>query len=185
MGGSLGFGCMQQVFSSLLALRREIQIIAVTGRNKKLQNQLESLAQNSTKNVRILGYTDRIDELMDISSLLITKPGGITVSEALVKKLPILIMTPIPGQEERNAQFLVNSGAALRLNSCNDMDFMLRRILDKPSTLRQMSDAAKKLAKPHACGDTAGIVEELIQKDTALYCINQNYKNRNLSGSNI
>lgn len=164
MGGSLGFGELQSVFSSLLKLKRDIQIIAVAGCNKKLQNQLESLSHDSQKSVRVLGYTDKISELMDVADLLITKPGGITVSEALVKKLPFLIMTPIPGQEERNARFLVDSGAAIRLNSCDNMEVVLKRTLDRPSALYKMSEAARKLARPHACMDIALLVEELILK---------------------
>lgn len=164
MGGSLGFGGLQSVFSSLLKLHRDIQIIAVAGSNKKLQSQLENLALGSQKSVRVMGYTDRINELMDVSDLLITKPGGITVSEALVKKLPFLIITPIPGQEERNARFLVDSGAAVRLNSCDELEVLLKKTLDRPSALHQMSEAARKLARPHACKDIVDLVEELILK---------------------
>lgn len=162
MGGSLGFGGLQSVFSSLLKLNRDIQIIAVAGCNKKLQNQLETLAQGTQKTVKVLGFTDKISELMDAADLLITKPGGITISEALIKKLPFLIMTPIPGQEERNARFLVNSGAAVRLHSYEDMEAVLKRILDRPSALHRMSEAAKKLARPHAGKDIADLVEELV-----------------------
>ncbi len=166
MGGSLGFGGMRPVLSSLLSLRNDIQIIAVAGCNKQLEKQLKSITQNSAKNVRILGYTDSVSELMDVSSLLITKPGGITISEALVKKLPILLMTPIPGQEERNARFLSDSGAAVRLTSSDSLEVVLERTLGRPSVMQKMSEAAGRLAKPHACEDIAVIVEELIQKRT-------------------
>ena len=168
MGGSLGFGGLQSVFSSLLKLHRDIQIIAVAGCNKKLQNQLESLAQGSLKNVRVLGYTDKISELMDVADLLITKPGGITVSEALIKKLPFLIMTPIPGQEERNARFLMASGAAFRLTHYDNMEAVLKMTLDRPSVMQQMAAAAINLAKPHACEDIAGLVRELVQKEVLI-----------------
>jgi len=171
MGGSLGFGDIQTVFTSLLSVRRDIQIIAVTGSNKKLKSHLEGLACNSDKSVHILGYTDKISELMDISSLLITKPGGITISEALVKKLPILITTPIPGQEERNAQFLINAGASIRLIQGDDMESLLERILDRPCVMQKMSEAAGKLAKPYACEDIASLVERLVQKEPAACCI--------------
>jgi len=171
MGGSLGFGDIQAVFTSLLSVRREIQIIAVTGSNKKLKSHLEKLAYNSDKNIQILGYTDKISELMDVSSLLITKPGGITISEALVKKLPILIISPIPGQEERNAQFLMNAGASIRLIQGDDMELLLERILDRPYVMQKMSEAAGRLAKPNACEDIASLVERLVQKEPAACCI--------------
>lgn len=171
MGGSLGFGDIRTVFTSLLSVRREVQIIVVTGNNKKLKAQLDTMAKNSDKNIRILGYTDRISELMDASSLLITKPGGITISEALVKKLPILITTPIPGQEERNARFLINEGVSVRITQCDDMDKLLEDILDKPQVMRNMSEAAAKLAKPHACEEITSLVEKLVLKEPSACCI--------------
>ncbi len=166
MGGSLGFGRLQPIFSSLLEVRRDIQIIAVAGYNNKLRQQLEVLSKSSQKAVRILGYTDNISELMDSADLLITKPGGITVSEALIKKLPSLITTPIPGQEERNARFLVASGASFRISPYDDMEIVLRKTLDKPSALYQMSEAARKLAKPHASEKTVELVNKLILSPT-------------------
>jgi processive 1,2-diacylglycerol beta-glucosyltransferase len=170
MGGSLGFGGLEHVFSSLLRLPRELQIIVATGYNGRLGNRLRSLAEGTRKKVRILGYSDRIHELMDASDLLITKPGGITVSEALVKRLPLLLTTPIPGQEERNARFLVRSGAAVRLEPGCNPEPVLERVLGRPSVLKKMSDAAAKLAMPHACEDVAGLVEGLVTRKAALYC---------------
>jgi processive 1,2-diacylglycerol beta-glucosyltransferase len=173
MGGSLGFGGLEPAFSSLLKLSRDIQIVAVTGHNRKLQARLQSLAQNARGEIRILGYSDKINELMDACDLLVTKPGGITVSEALVKRLPLLITSPIPGQEERNARFLVDSGAAVRLEPHRNLEIVLEKILSRPGVLKKMSDAAGKLATPHACEDIAGLVEELVLKKTAAFCINQ------------
>lgn len=173
MGGSLGFSDMQNTFVSLLSLKRDLQIIAVTGHNKRLKIQLETLAKDIDKNVRILGFTDKICELMDAASLIITKPGGITISEAFVKKLPILVMTPIPGQEERNARFLGNSGAAFRLTQQCDMEALLNNLLDRPNVLENMSDAAWKLAKPGACKEITCLVKKLIHKEPEVYCINQ------------
>jgi processive 1,2-diacylglycerol beta-glucosyltransferase len=173
MGGSLGFGGLEAAFSSLLKLPRDIQIIAVTGYNHKLQSRLKCLAQNARGEIRVLGYSEKINELMDACDLLVTKPGGITVSEALVKKLPLLITSPIPGQEERNARFLIDSGAAVRLEPCRNMEIGLEKIISRPGVLKKMSDAAGKLATPHACEDIAGLVEELVLKKSAALCMNQ------------
>ena len=164
MGGSLGYGGLQSVFMSLLNLQRDIQIIAVTGCNTKLKLQLEEHSRLSTKTVKILGYTEKISELMDMADLLITKPGGITVTEALVKRLPCIIITPIPGQEERNARFLTDSGAATRLQSCEDIDALLNKTLDQPAVLARMSEAAKRLANPNACKDITLLAESLAKK---------------------
>jgi processive 1,2-diacylglycerol beta-glucosyltransferase len=170
MGGSLGFGEMLSVFSSLLNLKRDIQIIAVAGHNSKLREGLEKLKKGTRKSVKVLGYTDKISELMDAADLLITKPGGITVSEALVKNLPIILTRPIPGQEERNARFLTEAGAAIKLHSCSALNEILKMTLDRPLTMRRMSEAAGKLARPNACFEIADLLEELL--------VNQPYPER-------
>lgn len=168
MGGSLGLCGMKSVFSSLLALDKEISIIAVTGHNKKLKKELESLSSKSAKPVSILGYANNISSLMDAASIIITKPGGVTVSEALVKRLPIFIMDPIPGQEERNAEFLKNAGAALSLPNDRSLPDFLTKVLENQFLLRRMSAAAEKLALPNACEDIAGLICRLVMKDRPL-----------------
>jgi processive 1,2-diacylglycerol beta-glucosyltransferase len=161
MGGSLGMGQVKSIFASLLKCRRDLQLIAVTGWNEKLKSQLEELSQNTSKNIRIIGYTNQINKLMDISDMIITKPGGVTISEALVKKLPILLIPPIPGQEERNARFLEGKGAAVRLPICEDTENFLCRLLDNPLKLNHMKEMAGKLARPDAGGDILKLVEKL------------------------
>ena len=161
MGGSLGFGEFRDVFTSLLQCGRDIQVIAVAGYNKKLEKELKVIAGGSSKDTRIFGYTDRISDLMDISDLIITKPGGITISEALVKKLPILIMSPIPGQEERNARFLTNTGAAARIFRNEDLDSLFCQVLDNPLRLKHMREMAGYLAKPHASEAIADLIEDI------------------------
>lgn len=167
MGGSLGLGEVPEVFQSLLNCKRNLQIIAITGNNSRLKSKLESYCLNTDKEVRILGYTDRVADYMDASDLIITKPGGMTVSEALVKELPILIMSPIPGQEERNAHFLVNSGAAARILPGDDIDSILCQILDNPLRMKQMKEMARCIARPNAGGDIANLLEKLTLKKSA------------------
>lgn len=165
MGGSLGLCNMESVFRSLLELEKDISIIVVTGQNSKLKKELEKLSQKSAKPVSILGYTDDISSLMDAASVIITKPGGITVSEALVKRLPIFIMDPIPGQEERNAEFLKTAGAALSLPNDRSLSKVLKKALDNPFLLQRMSAGAAKLARPNACEDITGLVSRLVLKE--------------------
>ncbi len=172
MGGSLGLGNIEQVFRSLLYIKQEIQIVVVTGSNNKLRQKLEAISAKCC-NIRILGYTEIISELMSASSLIITKPGGVTISEALVKRLPICIMDPIPGQEERNAKFLRNSGAAFSLTDRDDLEYLLEHTLLKPNILKRMSEAAGRLAKPNACEEISDIVERLVQNQTEDYYISQ------------
>lgn len=164
MGGSLGLCGMDKVFGALLKLRRDIRITAVTGYNISLRRRLERMASFSGKETNILGYTNNICNLMDSSSLIITKPGGVTVAEALIKRLPVFITDPIPGQEERNADFLTELGAGRRLTHSGDLCSVLESILDNPMLLKEMSEAAGKLAKPNACENITRLVLQLTHK---------------------
>jgi processive 1,2-diacylglycerol beta-glucosyltransferase len=162
MGGSLGFEGDRDIFASLLKCGRDMQIIALAGRNEKLKNLLEKMSAGTKKSVRIMGYTDIVSDLMEISDFIITKPGGMTISEALVKRLPILINSPIPGQEVRNARFLVNMGAAVQLTHNEDMDEIFHRIINNPIKIRRMQETAAQLAKPRAGEDIAALVERIV-----------------------
>jgi len=161
MGGSLGFGKLDLVFESLLKSRYDIQIIAVTGYNTKLKNHLERDYFNKDKKIRIFSYTDRISDLMDIADLIITKPGGMTIAEALVKGLPMLILSAIPGQEERNANFLVSNGAAIKMSDFKDIDESFHHIFSNQSCMEQMKKAAQKLARPNSAENIASLLKKL------------------------
>jgi len=165
MGGSLGFGEIQTAFQMLQKSKKVSQIIAITGKNQKLKAQLENYAQDTQKNVRILGYTKLVADYMEVSDFIITKPGGLTISEALIKELPIFLMSPIPGQEEKNAQFLINSGAAVRITPEDNIDSILRQTVENPLRLRHMKEMSRFLAKPQAGEDIMLLLEELIYQN--------------------
>lgn len=173
MGGSLGFGEVRDTFQSLLNSKKDIQIIAITGKNLKLKRQLEKYSQHSKKKVIIMSYTNRVADLMDISDLIITKPGGMTIAESLVKELPIIIISPIPGQEERNAHFLTNVGAAARILDTDDVDAVLNQILDNPLRIKHMKEMCRFLAKPNSSQDTVSLLEKLVRKNEE--SIDENY----------
>jgi processive 1,2-diacylglycerol beta-glucosyltransferase len=162
MGGSLGLGEVRSIFVSLLKCSRDIQLIAVTGWNEKLKMQLEAISQGCGKSIKVLGYTERVHDLMDISDFIITKPGGVTISEALIKRLPILIMPPIPGQEERNARFLEEKGAAVRLGHEESPEKALFRLMDNPDKVRHMREMAGLLARPNAGEDIIELIGGLV-----------------------
>lgn len=162
MGGGMGFGNIENTMESLLKCDLDIQIIAVTGTNQKLKCHLEFIAKSSTKKVLILSYTDKINELMDISDLLITKPGGMTVSEALVKGLPIFIISPIPGQEEGNASFLIRSGVASKIDDSDQLVNVLSQVTNDPIILNSMRENSRFLGKPHSSTDIATLLGKLV-----------------------
>lgn len=162
MGGSLGLGEMKKVFGKLLDSSLDIQLIAVCGKNKKLKEKLEAIASKSLKPVHILGYTSKIPQLMAVSDLLITKPGGLTISEAMTMKLPIAIISPIPGQEKRNAQYLMNSGMGISFKAKDYIEGIIRQLLDNPMRLEYMKEIAGLKASPNATRDTCEFLMSII-----------------------
>lgn len=162
MGGSLGYGEMEDTFLSLLNCRTDLQVIAITGKNEKLRQELEKHSQNCDKTVKVIGFTNRVADFMDISDCIITKPGGMTISEALVKELPIFIISPIPGQEERNAHFLINNGLASRILPNDDIDAILYQINSNPVRMRQMKEMCRYFAKPDSSRDILDLMERLV-----------------------
>ena len=165
MGGSLGFGEIEHTFLYLSKNLNKAQFIVVTGKNDTLKKRLEQFSSSFGRYVRILGYTDNIPILMDASDLIITKPGGMTVSEALVKELPMAVISPIPGQEERNAEFLVKSGAAIRIPS-KDQDGNLLEIINNPAKLAALKKKSSELAKPLAGQNIAKLMGNMTSTGT-------------------
>lgn len=161
MGGSMGFGEIKDIFLQMLDCKKDLQIIVVTGRNSRLKEDLELYSANSSKKVRVFSYTCMISELMDISDFIITKPGGMTISEALVKEIPLLLISPIPGQEERNAHFLINHGAAVRILDSDKAENILMQIMDNPLRINHMKEMARFLSRPLAAQNTVNLIEKL------------------------
>src|SRR4029453_9600934 len=109
---------------------------------------------------RVLGYTDRMHELMQLSDLFIGKPGGLTTSEALACALPMCVVSPIPGQEERNSDHLLEKGVAIKANELTTLPWKIDRLLDDPKRLAVMRANALKFGRPHAARD---VVHTLIE----------------------
>jgi processive 1,2-diacylglycerol beta-glucosyltransferase len=117
--GGFGVGPIEHLVSSLLEVRHPVQVVAICGRNAELKERLEALAQRAPAGsppISIVGFTKEMDEYMAASDIIVGKPGGLTTSEALARGLVYLIVNPIPGQEERNSDHLLEEGAALRCN---------------------------------------------------------------------
>jgi processive 1,2-diacylglycerol beta-glucosyltransferase len=165
MGGGLGLGSIKVIFKVLMQSRLDIQIIAVTGNNTKLKRQIEYLSREGCHKVKVCGFTDKIPDFMAVSDILITKPGGLTISEALIKELPMIIISPIPGQEERNANYLLNKGVAVSLDKTDDTVNTISELLDNNDLREQMKINSRKIAKPDAVVDIANLVMSLHMKN--------------------
>ena len=147
--GTFGVGPAEYVVSRLRQLKHDVQIIVTCGKSEKLKDQVvETIAGDAR--FAVLGYSDRMHELMKISDLFIGKPGGLTTAETLVCKLPMVVFSPIPGQEERNSDHLLEEGIAIRCNDLTTIAFKVDRLLDQPERLAEMSRNTARLASPHA-----------------------------------
>ena len=165
-GGEFGLGrnVTYMTLKALIRLFRKLQVVAISGKNKKMNKKFKDLVENthSQDRIKILEFTDKVPELMHISLGVITKPGGLTTSECMVSNKPMLIINPIPGQEEENAEFLVSHGVAFWLKKNDNISRVLKTIARNPDKLEETKKNIKKIAKPYA---TSKICEILAQKN--------------------
>jgi processive 1,2-diacylglycerol beta-glucosyltransferase len=150
LSGGFGMGPVAEILSELDKVKHPFQTIVVTGRNEELRRELA--AQDRKHPTQVLGFTTNMHELMSISDLVITKPGGLTSSEALALGKPLFILNPIPGQEAANSDFLLERGAAAKVNRVEDLPYRIERLLGS-KTLSGMANAARSLGRPHAARD--------------------------------
>ena len=151
--GGFGVGPIEHLIQSLLKVPTKSQVLAVCGRSEELRERLHKIvADRPTTNVKIhvLGFTKEMDELMSVADMVIGKPGGLTTSEALAKGLPFVIVNPIPGQEERNSDHLLEQGAAIRCNNLPTLAYKVDALLKNPSRLDAMKERARSLGHPDA-----------------------------------
>lgn len=158
MGGGQGLGPLQEAVKSLMRMSTHLQMIVITGINRRLNQWLQKVAPRSPKKIIFYDYVSNVDELMEISSIIITKPGGMTTSECLAKGLPMVIVNPIPGQEMRNTDFLLEKGIAIRIDQTSDIAEEVELLLRSPERLAAMRQAAYAHAKPHAAMDIAHLI---------------------------
>jgi processive 1,2-diacylglycerol beta-glucosyltransferase len=159
-GGALGLSPASAVIRQLLQLDRDVQTFVVCGRNEEMLAEVGELVRDRPRDFRILGYTTEMHDLMGASDVLLSKPGGLTTAEALARGLPMVILDPIGGQEERNSDVLLEAGAALKCTEVTVLGHKLRRLLDDPAMLPRMSENARRLGRPAAARDIARIVLE-------------------------
>ena len=162
MGGSLGLGPIKSVIRKLDALPQPFDIIVVTGKNKRLRNDLLERRRPRRHTMKALGFVENMHELMEVAEVLITKPGGITTAEALSRHVPMIIINPIPGQEEKNAQFLLAHDAAVQAVKAGDVARYVDEFLHDPEKLRRLRRGGRALARPQAALDAAHAILEVL-----------------------
>jgi processive 1,2-diacylglycerol beta-glucosyltransferase len=155
LAGGFGVGPVEQLFQAILQIEMPAEIVVVAGRNELLKPQLEACEVPPRHRVQVLGFTDQIDELMQVADVVVSKPGGLTTSETLARGAAMVIVNPVPGQESRNSDFLLENGAAIKINNVSTLTYKLTELLRDTARLARLKENAKKLGRPHAALDIA------------------------------
>lgn len=165
MGGSMGVKSIEEVLKGLVSCKNKMKIIVVCGNNKSLMNRIESEYQRmpNDKEIVIYGFTNNIPNLMTNSDVLISKPGGLTVSEAIAKRLPLLIPYMLPGQEEDNAQFLSDSGIAMVIKNIDEINNIVDNLVSETYILEEMKEKMDNIAENYSIDNIVKLGDELIE----------------------
>ena len=170
MGGGLGLGDLEHAVMALDALPLPFNLVVVAGRNATLRRSLLAKTHASVHPLKVFGYTQHVPELMSVANLLITKPGALTISEALSMRLPQLLYQAIPGHEEENASYLTQTGAALWAHNSHSLAATVNELLSNPERLDDMREMAALVAHPAASQAIATtLCQELFHTSTAMF----------------
>lgn len=163
--GGFGLDIAAKILEALLAVRTPIQVVAVAGRSADVRARLERLAAAAprTHRLHVLGFTTAMDELMAAADLLVGKAGGLTSSEALARGLPLLVINPVPGQEERNSDHLLEAGAAQRCHTLSTLSWKIEGLLADPEKLSRLRAGARAVARPRASFDIVEVMAGLLR----------------------
>lgn len=161
-GGEFGLGKNRtfEFLDNLIKTSKDMQIIAIAGKNEKMKSKFDEIVKknNATNRVRILSFTNQIPELMSISDVVVTKPGGMTTTESLACNLPMIIINPIPGQEEENAEFLENKGVGIWIKKNDDVSKILHNLFSNPHKLDKMKENTLSIGNPNSTKDICNIL---------------------------
>ena len=158
MGGGYGWGPIEGLLEVVLSLPGHVQALVIAGRNEELRTALAKRASGLEARIKVHGFTDRVDLFLSASDLIVGKAGGLTCSESMARGVPMAIFRPIPGQEERNCDYLQESGAAVRVHDFEDLHHRLSRFLTHPEALRSMREKAVAIGRPRSAYDVARAV---------------------------
>ena len=163
-GGEFGLGKTRtvQIFNNFVdeTKNNNIQIIAISGKNPKMKSAFEEVvnSNNAEVNVKIIEFSNEVPKLMAISDLVVTKPGGLTTSESLASHLPMIVINPIPGQEEENAEFLESKNIAVWIKKSDNSKEIIKNLLNNKEKINIMKENTKILARPNSTRDICDIL---------------------------
>ncbi|HEY9084502.1 MAG TPA: glycosyltransferase [Candidatus Tyrphobacter sp.] len=161
MGGGLGLGPLERMLRAIERLETPAAVVAIAGRNGRVERRLAAIAQGLSLPVRVLGFVENVYDYMHACDALVTKPGGLTVAEALVAKVPMVLSRPLPGQEERNSRLLVETGCAVRVRRLGELPGALDTLLSDAERRERMVIAASALGRPNAAREIGMLISRL------------------------
>jgi len=159
--GGFGVGPVEALVNELGSLEIPSQLLVVCGKNTLLYEDIELLSKSINHPVKLYGFVDNMHELMEVSDVLVSKTGGLTTSEALAKELPMIVISPVPGQEARNSDFIVSKGAAIREDSPSKVKEKVKKLFDDRETLGKMIKIIREIKRPDSALKTADLINQL------------------------
>ena len=160
-GGGFGVGPIKELVFSLNGLSKEIrdnvQLVVVCSRNKKLLGEMKAIAAKLKIKLKLFGFVPDLYRMMAASDVIISKSGGLTTSESLAQGLPMIIISPIPGQETKNCELLVRNGAAIRIDRPFEITRIIEELINVPDKLERMRQNTLRLARPNSADDVAAL----------------------------
>ncbi len=163
LAGGFGVGPIEAIHQSILAVPTPLEVVVVAGKNAEAKKKVESLPCPKAHRRTVLGFTDRMDELLAAADLVVSKPGGLTTSETLARGAVMVIVDPIPGQEGRNSDYLLENGVAIKSNSLAALPGKIERLLADPKRLATMKARSKSLGHPDAAFAVAKAVAAMVR----------------------
>jgi processive 1,2-diacylglycerol beta-glucosyltransferase len=155
LSGGFGVGPIAKLYRGILQIERPLDVIVVAGKNEKLRQQLEGIDVPRQHGSTVIGFTTDIDELMCVADVVVSKPGGLTTSEVMARGAAMAIVNPIPGQESRNSDYLLESGAAIKINNLATLPMKLGNLLSDTGKLEALKTNARRIARPQAAFEVA------------------------------
>jgi len=165
LAGGFGVGPIEQVYRALVNVPEPVQVLVITGRNEKAKEELERVPVPAGQRGVIVGFTKDIDEYVRMADLVVSKPGGLTTSETLAAGAVMVVLNPIPGQETRNSDFLLENGAAVKVNTIGTLAYKVTSLLRDPGRLRQLRANVARIARPNAAFDVVRRSLEFMRKE--------------------
>ncbi len=164
MSGGMGFGNMEEYVKEIDAVPLDLQIVVVCGKNERLHQKVSRMT--TRKPITVYGFVDNVDEIMDACDCLLSKPGGLTTSESLAKELPMIMIDPLPGVEDRNVEFLQAQGAAIYITTTFQISDALFLLFHCPGRLERIRESIRSIAKPNATLDLCHHIAQTISEKT-------------------